>query len=50
MSDLSPASTALEEIKSRIGKIQEKPLDGHSGEYASLYQELNRILNEIDGI
>ena len=41
---------SLEEIKSRIATIQEKPLDSHPAEYEEIFQELNRSLNEIDGL
>ena len=41
---------SLEEIKSRISAVQEKALDSHPGEYEEIFQELNRALNEIDGI
>ena len=30
--------------------IQEKPLDSHPAEYEEIFQELNRSLNEIDGL
>ncbi len=40
----------LDEIKNRISTIQEKALDSHPGEYEEIFQELNRSLNEIDGI
>ena len=41
---------SLEEIKARIATVQEKALDSHTGEYEEIFQELNRALNEIDGI
>lgn len=41
---------SLEEIKSRISGIQEKPLEQHSTEFEDIYQELNRSLNEISGL
>lgn len=41
---------SLEEIKARIARIQERALDSHSGEFEEIFQELNRALNEIDGL
>ena len=40
----------LDEIKARIAQIQEKALDSHPSEYEEIFQELNRTLNEIDGL
>lgn len=40
----------LEEIKTRISQIQEKALDVHPSEYEEIFAELNRSLNEIDGL
>jgi hypothetical protein len=45
-----PIGASLNEIKNRISSIQEKPLDAHPGEYEEIFQELNRSLNEIDGL
>jgi hypothetical protein len=51
MSDDSlPMGASLDEIKKRIANVQEKALDSHSKEYEEIFQELNRALNEIDGI
>ena len=41
---------SLEEIKKRIADVQNKSLDTHPEEFEALYQELNRALNEIDGL
>jgi hypothetical protein len=41
---------SLDEIKSRIADVQNTSLDTHPGEFEELYQELNRALNEIDGL
>lgn len=45
-----PLGASLNEIKARIALMQEKPLDNHPVEYEEIFQELNRALNEIDGL
>ena len=41
---------SLDEIKSRIGEVQSKGLDLQPNEFEEIYKELNRSLNEIDGL
>jgi hypothetical protein len=48
--DELPVGASLEEIKARIANMQEKPLEEHPTEFEEIYQELNRSLNEIDGL
>jgi hypothetical protein len=41
---------ALSEITARIAGIQDKALETHPTEFEEIFQELNRSLNEIDGL
>lgn len=44
------AESSLEEIKKRIAEVKNKSLDTHPSEFEAIYQELNRALNQIDGL
>jgi uncharacterized coiled-coil DUF342 family protein len=40
----------LDEIKTRISEIQNKPVDTHSQEFEGIHADLSRVLSEIDGL
>ena len=40
----------LEEIKTRISEVNQKPLDTHSQEFEGIHSDLVQALSEIDGL
>jgi peptidoglycan hydrolase CwlO-like protein len=50
MEEITNSQSQLEEIKSRIGEVQSKPVDTHSQEFESIHADLSRVLSEIDGL
>ncbi|CAB4541654.1 hypothetical protein MCEMZLE22_00720 [actinobacterium SCGC AAA044-D11] len=45
-----PTSTNLEELKTRISEIAQKPLDTHSLEFEQIHSDLSNLLSEVDGL
>jgi hypothetical protein len=50
MVEVTNSQAQLEEIKSRIAGVQNKPVDTHSQEFESIHTDLSRVLSEIDGL
>jgi hypothetical protein len=50
MEDTTNSQVQLEEIKSRISEVQNKPVDTHSQEFEGIHADLSRVLSEIDGL
>lgn len=50
MDESTVSQAQLEEIKSRIADVQNKPVDTHSQEFEAIHADLNRVLSEIDGL
>ena len=40
----------LEEVKTRISEVNQKPLDTHSQEFEGINADLVQALSEIDGL
>jgi hypothetical protein len=40
----------LEEVKTRISEVNQKPLDTHSQEFENIHSDLVQALSEIDGL
>lgn len=43
-------SLNIEDIKIKIYKISQKPLDLHPQEFENVHSDLNRVLSGIDGL
>ena len=50
MEENQSSASNLEEIKSRIAEMNQKPLDTHSLEFEGIHADLSRVLSEIDGL
>jgi len=44
------AKINLDEVKERISKMSQNPLDTHSQEFEKIHADLARALSEIDGL